>query len=204
MTQILKEKIKKKIDNAALIQFYKNGYKHATMSNIAKEAGIATGGIYRYYHSKDELFYSVIPQDIIKEMLSLIKSRLSALDGMSINKARLTNAMKLVDSQLVEFFITHKMQLIVAIDKSRGTKYENLKDRIRDMLISNIYEYLKTLGRQNFLNDKIKNGILRIIMANFIQAFVEILRNIKTKDDLAYAYESLLEYQELGMEKFLG
>jgi AcrR family transcriptional regulator len=204
MAQILKDEIKNRIDKAALLQFYKDGCQNATMSNIAKEAGIATGNIYRYYRSKDELFYSVIPQDIVKKMLSLIKSRLVALNGMSINEARLTSALKLVDAQLVEFFITHKMQLIVAVDKSEGTKYENLKDRIRDMLISNIHDYLKTIGKQDFLNDKVKNGMLKIIMANFIQAFVDISRNIKSNDDLVYAYESLLEYQELGMEKFLS
>lgn len=204
MPQILKEEIKDMIDKAALLQFYKKGYQKATMSDIAKEAGISTGNIYRYYHSKDELFYSAIPQSFINDMLSLIKTKLSSLNEMSIEKARFSSVMKLVDDQAVEFIIKHKMQIIVAVERSKGTKYENLKDNIRDMLIRNLREYIKHLGKKGFINDRIKNDILKIITANFIQAFLEIIKNYEKGNDLAHAYESLLEYHELGVNKFLG
>lgn len=204
MPQILKDGIKNVIDKAALSQFYKKGYQRATIANIAREAGISTGNIYRYYRSKDELFYSVIPQSFINEILSLIRTKLSALNEMSIEEARYSSAMRIVDDQAVEFIIKYRMQIIVAFDQSKGTRYEKLKDKFRDMLISNLRAYIKSVGKPKFLNDRIKNDILKIITTNFIQAFLEIIKNYRTENDLAYAYESLLEYHELGVNKFLG
>lgn len=203
MAQVRKEKIKNRIDKAALQQFYEHGFTKATMMDIAREAGIATGNLYRYYKSKEELFESVIPEKDANEAFSLAKARLVALNGMNVNEAIFSEEIKRIDAQIVEFYMKHKMQIIVATDKSQGTKYENVKEELCEMMICYIREYMKNRGKKDFFKDKIKNGVFRIIMRNFVQAIIEIIKISKTEKDFAYAFKSLVEYQEMGMDKFL-
>lgn len=45
---------------AAHAVFARNGYVDATMSDVAAEAGISLGGLYRYFVNKEDLFAQVI------------------------------------------------------------------------------------------------------------------------------------------------
>lgn len=50
------------IMHAAMEQFADKGYHHTTMQDIADAAGIAKGGIYFYFKSKEELLLTVITE----------------------------------------------------------------------------------------------------------------------------------------------
>lgn len=54
------------IKQAALRIFSLHGYKGTKTSTIATEAGISEGLIYRYFHSKEELFTTLV-QELIQE-----------------------------------------------------------------------------------------------------------------------------------------
>jgi AcrR family transcriptional regulator len=67
------EKRRKQILNAAMEVFTGKGYAEATIPEIAKAAGVATGTIYLYYPSKRELFVAVIKNFVITPpLLNLI------------------------------------------------------------------------------------------------------------------------------------
>lgn len=54
------ENKKREILQAAYEVFSKKGFHNASVSDIAHEAGIAKGSIYDYFHSKDDLFLSLL------------------------------------------------------------------------------------------------------------------------------------------------
>ncbi len=45
---------------AAAECFARSGYRGTSMSDIAKEAGLSVGGLYRYFSSKDLLFHALV------------------------------------------------------------------------------------------------------------------------------------------------
>ncbi len=49
-----------RIREKALELFLKKGYDSTGMSLIAKELGISKGGLFHYYHTKEELLYDII------------------------------------------------------------------------------------------------------------------------------------------------
>lgn len=59
MAQTLKEDVRKRIENAAINQLLVNGMHKTNMRDIAKEAQITPGNLYRYYASKDQLIISI-------------------------------------------------------------------------------------------------------------------------------------------------
>lgn len=52
----LKPEKRRKLLNAAIFEFAARGYEGAGMQQIAREAGISVGALYRYFRGKEELF----------------------------------------------------------------------------------------------------------------------------------------------------
>ena len=60
--KLKKEEKKRKIIDAAIKIFARNGYFNSRVSEIAKEAGVADGTIYIYFSSKEELLSAIFDE----------------------------------------------------------------------------------------------------------------------------------------------
>ena len=60
MSNLIKDKSKKIILDAALSLFVKNGYSQTSMDDIVNLSGLSKGAIYHHYRSKKVLFLSLI------------------------------------------------------------------------------------------------------------------------------------------------
>lgn len=61
------------IEDAAMTLYLEQGYHATSMRQIAKRAGVALGGIYNHFSSKDEIFEAIIiDQHPYKKILPLI------------------------------------------------------------------------------------------------------------------------------------
>lgn len=86
--QVLKDKVKKRITDAALNEFLKNGYKNVSMKEIAQKAGIANGNIYAHFLSKEALLEYLVNNAIVtlREIISeKILWRTPSLRSMLMN-----------------------------------------------------------------------------------------------------------------------
>jgi AcrR family transcriptional regulator len=83
-----KEKTKKgevtrlAIEDAAIELFMENGYHATSMRQIADKAGLALGGIYNHFASKDEIFQGII---IDKHPYKKILPAILAADGETVD-----------------------------------------------------------------------------------------------------------------------
>jgi AcrR family transcriptional regulator len=73
--RVMEDSKRKIIIEAATRVFAEKGYQYATMSEIAKESGIATGLTYSYFKNKLDILFSII-LEFWKEMNQLSKERL--------------------------------------------------------------------------------------------------------------------------------
>jgi TetR/AcrR family fatty acid metabolism transcriptional regulator len=87
---------KEQILDAALGVFSRKGFGEATISEIAQEAGVATGTIYNYYPSKRELLFAVIKNFIIAEPLLNLFEHTQETDYPTYFTAILKNRMDLI------------------------------------------------------------------------------------------------------------
>lgn len=63
---------RKQILDAAMAMFLKKGFNGATTKEIAREAGVAEGTIYRYFKNKKELLLALAEPDIVKSLTDII------------------------------------------------------------------------------------------------------------------------------------
>ncbi len=77
---------KKKILNSAIKIFGEKGFQNATISEIAKEAGIGDATIYEYFKNKEDILLA-IPVEITKELIPQIHDHMMGIKG-ALNKLR--------------------------------------------------------------------------------------------------------------------
>ena len=77
---------KRKILNSAIKIFGDKGFQNATISEIAKEAGIGDATIYEYFKSKEDILLE-IPVEVTKELIPQLNDHMMGIKG-ALNKLR--------------------------------------------------------------------------------------------------------------------
>jgi len=109
-----KEKLKKgeatrlTVEDAALELFMEQGYHATSMRQIADKAGLALGGIYNHFKSKDEIFEAlIVDKHPYKKILPLIQEA----EGETLDEF-LGNATRIVINELTSQQYYVKLMLI--------------------------------------------------------------------------------------------
>lgn len=83
--EAIRQKTRKKITDAALELFAKEGYASATISSIAKKAGVSKGLIYHYFKSKKEILEAIFNSIIeLSRELAPFNQSLPAAEKMKV------------------------------------------------------------------------------------------------------------------------
>ena len=112
------------IEDAAIELFMKNGYHATSMRQIAEHAGLALGGIYNHFKSKDEIFEGIIvDKHPYKRILPLVLEA----QGETAEDF-LTNAMKIVVTELSREPYYLKLMMIEFVEFNGGHGAAMLKE----------------------------------------------------------------------------
>lgn len=119
--QVKKESVYNNIYNSALNEFWANGYDKATMRNIAKNANITLGNIYRYFPNKASLFEEIVG--------STYQSFLTFIDDHK--DANLKKELKEKDTYVVSLLNNYlsldKKKVSILLNGSKGTKFADFE-----------------------------------------------------------------------------
>jgi len=142
MYRMVKREIRKKqitqkrqeqILSAALTVFSQKGYTAATIPEIARSAGVATGTIYLYYPSKRELFVSVIMNSIITVPLLNLLKKIQTADFAMVFKLIIQNRLNLTEDDKI-MQVTSLMSEIQRDQELRTLFVSKLFRPIMDMM----------------------------------------------------------------------
>jgi AcrR family transcriptional regulator len=174
MVQVLKEEILNRIHESACKEFYEKGYKNATMRDIAKGASIPAGLIYSYHKNKASLFESIVKpvHGFVEHMLKEDDKK----EQKSVEDTSLFNELE----NLLNFFTSSRIPFLILIDKSHGTKFENVKSDIIDMTKEHIKQNLSVKASDEY--KEMDDFFYHILGNNFMEGIFEIARHYKNKD----------------------
>jgi len=188
--QYKKDEIKEKIDAAALTVFAGKGYKSAKISDISESAGVSVGNIYRYYKSKDEIFYANVHEDFIEEAKTLLAEKIFAME-------RRENP-----SEIINFMVENRNKLIIVFEKCEGTKYEKAKSELVEFILMTVR---KSLEEQFGISEiESTHGFTAaIIYNNLIDMVLGILEESKDSETAAKCLGAINTYHMFGITGFL-
>ena len=136
--------------DAAYNIFAKYGYQKTSMDDIANEAMIGKGTIYYYFHSKEEIFLSILERKD-NDLFNLIKSKINEAktfeEKIKIFILEPFNHF-MSNKQLVAQFLNVESPLFLKkLDDFKTTRKENIKQMLQE-----IFDFAieKNVLRQNF------------------------------------------------------
>lgn len=188
MVQVLKENVKQKIYSAAVEEFYKKGYTNATIRSIAGKADIPSGLVYTYYKNKIDLLGA-----IVEPIFGMIKRTMNKEENSGF-KHPFENFKKIELNLFLNLF-DKRRELIILIDRSNGTKYDNAKETIIKMTEIHIKKSFKKR------DVTIYNDFLVHILANsFIEGIFEVIRHCKNKKSAKEMMELVAKQYYYGID----
>lgn len=197
MAQQLKEEVRQRMMDAAEAVFADAGYGGATMAAIAREAGISTGNLYRYFGSKDDLFYAVFTEAFAAELLELLQRRVASL----VRTTDLTDldANAAADGEaLLSFWVAHREKVIVLLDGAQGSRYEGFAAEFVDALMKPTSTHLRARAGSERLPAMVR-FTLETLFANTVRTIVAILRRYQTERHIREAFQAFWSYQLAGL-----
>lgn len=119
--------------------FYKNGYEHTSIQDIADAAGVAHGLIYKYFKNKRELYEYAIQafiDDIVAQYLALFADSNFTLEEMIIRTFDLLST----DQNKAFFIYLHK--------EGNETVYRTIMQNTLKKMIPPLAKMIKTLEKK--------------------------------------------------------
>lgn len=200
MTQYKKDDIKQRIEDAALSIFSKKGYLNTKISDIACDAGVSVGNIYRYYKNKDEIFYSVMPDSFFSEFLEAIRDKISAAQG-GLKEG--SNMFAQAAGSFIGFMMEHRERIIIIFTGSKGTKYEGFKAGYVDELLLAVKAFYSEKYAE-YINRYRNDSVIRLIFESLIYAYGYILSQNVKDEEMADMLAQLNLYHFSGITGLLG
>ena len=190
--QYLKDEIKNRIISSALKEFYDKGFLDASMRQIAKDADVAIGNVYRYFKSKEHLFNEIVDPAYYN----------------FINITRNHNCTKMVTVSFFEglvnilmpVFKEYRVQLLLLVDKSKGTKYENVKEKFISLAEKDMTYYILPILKERGVSIK-EEFIFNVIASTFLEGLFIILRKYNDEDKIRYLVHQLLSISFIDIDK---
>ena len=113
-----KQETIEKIKQAALEEFYANGYAKASLRTICHRAGVTTGAMYFSFENKEALLRAILEPLVENYEKMLAKSMQIELENPSEGPE--------IDVYVMQFILKHRKETIVIMEKAQGSCYEGL------------------------------------------------------------------------------
>lgn len=189
LMQVLKDEIRESIYIESVKEFKSNGFEKSSMRNIAKEAGIAVGNLYRYYKNKEDLFDAVVGPAFDKLVNFIVEHKGPETLNSDINNISFQMQFK----GFANIYFQHKDEILIIIDGSKGTKYENAKDEIIKITENKIKDALKNCLQNNecIFDDVF---IAHVISVSIVEGALVIIKEYKDDNKISDMLEKFIQF----------
>ena len=197
MAQYKKDEVKDKIDAAALSVFARKGYLSAKVSDISAEAGVSVGNIYRYYANKEDIFYSLIPEDFPAEFQAVISHKIA-----SAQSSRDSRAIADMADAFIGFMAGYREKITILFSGSQGTRYASIGSDFAAILLS-LVRKLYPEKYAAYITRYGDDSVLALIYENLIRMYGYLLRSTQGDKELIHQMRQVNLYHFSGIMRLL-
>ena len=160
--QYLKREIRDRILQAAVEEFKEHGFSDASIRNIANNAEISLGNVYRYFSNKESLYFAVI--DPFMDSVKLAVENDFVFEGKTMGE---------IAETLVAFIMKYSDELII-IRKGNSVYHDNFINYIVGALAGKIKEMIQNAFPE--IDEKITDPIFYDAIAEgFLTSLFKVL-----------------------------
>lgn len=125
---------RERLISCAKAEFLRVGYQKASLRHICTEAGLTTGAVYFMFGDKNGLFGAVVEKPL-SELFALLGQHIAEEKEEDMSAyTHIKGDHDAFAQEIVELLYENYDEMMILLDKSQGSEYENLPDRIIAML----------------------------------------------------------------------
>jgi len=196
MVQVLKEELRHAILRAAQDEFLQKGYLSASVKQIAAMVGISVGNLYRYYSGKDALFDAVVAP-VYNELESMLRDH-----GVPQADTDTGHIVELVVKRLTEIAGEYRKPLLILIDGSKGTRYEEAVRQFYKMMADDVTKHMEEYNDRQGQEVFTKHASWPVSVA-FLQGYFEIIRRHIDAEDFHHILRQYISFWYQGLRAFI-
>lgn len=185
--QVLKADVRDRITGAALRCFAEQGYAGTSVAAIAAAAGTAPGNVYRYVTSKEALFDAVVPAALAQRHDELLDTRVAALAEAGADPSPAA-------AELLEFWLDHRLEVVVLLDRAEGTPFADYPERFVQRLVAHAEAALP--GPPS----PVRREVLHLVFDGTRRTLARILATARDRDHARELVAAFWSYQLPGLE----
>lgn len=176
MVQVQKVEVREALLKAAKQEFLGHGFQLSSLRRIAKEAGTTIGNVYKYFQSKDDLFEQLVSEANI-QLYYFMKEHDK---GGSVLPKEEYEQLQLFASLMGEY----RDEILLLVDASDGTKYENTYEEMIDVISNNLRQHLSDFNIPVQLEDSASDVLTRTLAVGLLCGILDILRLHTDKNEI--------------------
>lgn len=197
--QVLKEEVRQRLQAAALREFASAGFEGTSLAKVAQRAGMATANVYRYYESKEALFDSVVPVELVKRHWRLLEASVHSLSHLTDRSAAPHGTAE--GGALLDFWIEHRLAVAILLDRAQGTRHAGVAERFVKRMVAATMEELERAQPGLALSPS-ERLVLEQIFEGTRRCLATILFTLKDEAAIRESVEAFRRYQRAGLQNF--
>jgi len=157
--------------------FLQNGFKNASLRNIAAAAGMTTGAIYAYFKNKNALFEAIVEPVCkqVEEMFGTLSTAYYNADGI-VGEITAQNSLHDLH-EVYKFIYKHFDVFRLLVAGAEGSSKEDFVHTIVDYEIEHTLAYLDRLKKGKKVKVELSHSMIHTISESCINAIFEPVRH---------------------------
>ena len=183
---------REKLIECAKKEFLEKGYEKASLRSICTQAGLTTGAVYFLFKDKNGLFQAVVA-GALGEFDQLMQTHFAEEANLDISAYTfVAGEHDEFAKQMVDLLYSHYDEMMILLEKSQGSQFEDLPERIIEMLDAG---YLKSA--QKFADavpgKRVNRYMLHWLSHIQVDAFIHLLTHEKDRDEAEEKIKPVLD-----------
>ncbi|MCX8131483.1 MAG: TetR/AcrR family transcriptional regulator [Clostridia bacterium] len=196
IVQIKKDEVRNAILCEAEKEFIDKGFANASVRKIVKLAGTTIGNFYNYFRNKEDLFGALVDSEYKKFIYFIENHDKVERPDYLWQISDVSEWRKVLQQLLNSVMPSFSDRFVLLIESSKGTRYENTRMKMIDLLKDHFAEHMN-------VNTSINTGeaLGEIIAEQILNGVVAVLKRCK---DEQTRKELLAEYMLLHFIGVMG
>ena len=200
--RVLKDEKYNSILQAAREEFVGNGFKGASMRDIARRAGVGLSNVYNYFRSKDDLYRAIVVP-VRRDLFAFIAEQHTE-ERFDFNRLSAFGHDDEVIDRYIDLIYTYKEELRLLLYRSEGSSMEGFRDLFADYLTRVSRDYME-LEKKHYPNARrISPFFLHVMCSWMVGVLGEIVTHDLDRPKIRAFFEEYFRFEFAGWRELTG
>lgn len=193
-----------KIDLAMKAEFLEKGFAGASIRSIGERAGMTSAALYRHYTNKEDMFSSLV-EPLINDMDMWTKRHKSVKYSLVDSQADtgVFFGESFID-MITEVVLPQKDRLILLMNCSQGTKYENFLHDLVEKNQKDLTDALVYMRKHGYPAREMSEEEIHMLLSAYLTAIIEPIIHGYPQEKIKSYLFSVNEFFMPGWKNIMG